>query len=196
VIATSTLSENPQGETWLQTNRRALLLGMIIPGLLLTVAVGPLTWCLMTNQHPGLLLLFLLLAAVPLWMIGEFLYALAHPRIGYQAGHLLVYLELTRPTKVPIEIVECFFLGQGASELPKLRGREPETQNVVVRLAESASEWKHRDVRPTFGHWCEGYITIRGSWCEPITEALLKHMNQRLVEVQRERRAATQEATS
>ena len=99
-------------------------------------------------------------------------------------------------TRVPIEIVECFFLGQGASELPKLQGREPETQNVVIRLAESASEWKHRDVRPSFGQWCEGYITIRGAWCEPITPELMKRLNQRLVEVQHERKAAATEAAS
>jgi hypothetical protein len=97
---------------------------------------------------------------------------------------LLVYLDPTRPTRVPIEIVECFFLGQGPSELPKLKGREPETQNVIVRLAEAASEWKHRDVRRALGHWCEGYITIRGSWCEPISPDLMKRLNRRLAEVQ------------
>jgi hypothetical protein len=62
-----------------------------------------------------------------------------------------------------------------------------------VRLAESAQDWKHRDVRPAFGHWCEGYITIRGSWCEPINEGLMKRLNQRLVAVQRERKAASRE---
>jgi hypothetical protein len=187
-------SETPRGEAWLRTNRRALALGMAVPGLVLVAAGGGLTWSIVTGQHPGWQLLLMLLAAIPLWMIGELLYALAHPRIGYHAGHLLVYLEPTRPTRVPIEIVECFFLGQGGSELPKLRGREPETKNVVIRLAESATDWKHRDVRPAFGHWCEGYITIRGAWCEPITERLLKHLNQRLVEVHRQRKAAAQEA--
>jgi hypothetical protein len=195
-VTTLSTSEDSRGEAWLQTNRRALFLGMIMPGLLLAAAAGGLVWCLMTGQHPGMLLVLLLLAAVPLWMMGELLYASSYPRIGYHRGYMLVYLEPTRPTKVPIEIVECFFLGQGGSELPKLHGREPETQNVVVRLAESAAEWKHRDVRPAFGHWCEGYITIRGSWCEPITESLMKRMNQRLVEVQRERKAAAQEAAS
>jgi hypothetical protein len=91
---------------------------------------------------------------------------------------------------VPIDAVEVFFLGQGASELPNLRGREPETQNVVVRLAESATEWKHRDVRPALGQWCEGYITLRGSWCEPITRDVMQRLNRRLAELQRERKTA------
>ena len=73
------------------------------------------------------------------------------------------------------------------SELPRLKGREPETQNVVVRLAETATDWKHRKVRPAFGQWCEGYITIRGAWCERITPDLVRSMNHRLAELKRER---------
>ena len=72
-------------------------------------------------------------------------------------------------------------------------GSDP-ANNVIVRLAESASDWKHRDVRPAIGHWCEGYITLRGSWCEPITPALMKRLNHRLAEVHRQRKAARQEA--
>jgi hypothetical protein len=99
---------------------------------------------------------------------------------------LLVFLDApNRPTRIPIAVVECFFLGQGGSQLPKLQGREPETQNVIVRLAESATEWKRRDVRPALGNWCEGYITIRGSWCERITPELMRRMNGRLAEVKK-----------
>jgi hypothetical protein len=61
---------------------------------------------------------------------------------------------------------------------------------VVVRLAESATDWKHREVRPAFGQWCEGYITLRGAWCEPITREVMQGLNRRLAEVQRERKAA------
>ena len=90
--------------------------------------------------------------------------------------------------RVPIEVVEVFFVGQGPSNLPKMKGREPETTNIIVRLAESAGEWKHRDVDPRFAHWCEGYVTLRGAWCEPIGETALRRLNKRLVEVQRERK--------
>jgi hypothetical protein len=105
-----------------------------------------------------------------------------------------VYLEPARPTAIPIDIVECFFLGQGPGQLPKLRGRETETQNVIVRLAESATEWKHREVQPAIGLWCEGYITLRGSWCEPIDRNLMQRLNRRLAEVQRERKAVNEAA--
>jgi hypothetical protein len=180
----------PMSETWLKTNRRALSLGLVVPGLILLAAGGGLAWSVVTGQHGAIQLLLAVLTVGPLWMIGELLYALSRPRIGYEPGELLVYFDAARPTRVPIEIVEVFFLGQGPSELPPLKGREPETQNVIVRLAESAADWKHRDVRPAIGHWCEGYITIRGSWCEPITPTLMRELNHRLAEIHRAQRAA------
>ncbi|MEX2173099.1 MAG: hypothetical protein WD872_01970 [Pirellulaceae bacterium] len=177
-------------EVWLGNNRRALWMGMALPALLAAASLTGLWWVVLTGQHWALGLLFVALCAAPLWLLGELLYALAHPRLAYERGELLVYFSPTAATRVPIEIVECFFLGQGPSELPKLNGREPETSNVVVRLAESATDWKQREVRPTFGHWCEGYITIRGSWCEPIDRNLMQRLNQRLAEIQRQRPAA------
>ena len=177
-------------QCWLKTNRRALALGMLLPAAMALAAGATLAWSVASGQHWLVQLVLLFLAAAPLWMIGELVYAITRPRIGYEAGELLVYLEPARPTRVPIDIVEVFFLGQGPSELPKLKGREPETQNVIIRLAESAVEWKHRDVRPSFGHWCEGYITIRGSWCEPITKDVMRQLNQRLSAVHQQRKAA------
>ncbi len=165
-------------------------MGMILPALVLAAALAGLAWSLTTGQHWAISLLLASAAMMAVWMLGELLYAAWHPRLAFEGGQMLVFLEPTRPTKVPIEVVECFFLGQGPSELPRLKGREPETQNVVVRLAESAAEWKHRDVKPAFGHWCEGYITLRGSWCEPITPAIVQRLNRRLAELHRERKAA------
>ena len=180
-------------EAWLETNRRALAMAMILPGLMAVASIVGLVWSVLAGQHWGLILLFSLLTVAPLWMIGQIAYAMAQPRIGFHAGELLVYFQPAQPVRIPIEIVEVFFLGQGPSELPALRGREPETQNVVIRLAESAADWKHRDVPPSIGHWCESYITIRGSWCEPITHALMQRMNQRLIEVQRERKQSREQ---
>src|SRR4051812_18865631 len=173
-------------EVWLKTNRRALVLGMLLPGVLVLCCGAALAWSIASGKSWILELLLLTLTAVPLWMLGELIYAAFQPRISYYAGELLVFLEPARATRVPINIVEVMFLGQGPSELPKLNGREPETQNIVIRLAESATEWRHRSVRPAFGHWCEGYITIRGAWCEPITADLMRKLNHRLAEIHRQ----------
>lgn len=184
-------------EVWLRNNRRALLVGMLLPGAWLLAALTAVALSVWFSQPWWVTALTGVLSLPPLWLLGSLGYAATRPRVAYESGELLVFLEMYRPTRVPIDIVEVFFLGQGPSELPKLKGREPETSNVIIRLAESAAEWKHRDVRPAFGHWCEGYITLRGSWCEPLTRAVLQRLNHRLMEVQRERRAtATQEVTT
>jgi hypothetical protein len=176
-------------EVWLKTNRRALALGMVVPAMLLVVSGAAFGWSVGTGQYWVVQLALLVLLAGPLWMIGELLYAMRRPRVAYDGGEVLVFTEPARATRVPIDIVEVMFLGQGPSELPKLKGREPDTQNVVIRLAESAVDWKRRDVRPAIAHWCEGYITIRGAWCEPITPDLMRRLNARLAEIKRERKS-------
>jgi len=184
-------------EVWLRNNRRALLVGMILPGLWLAIGLAALATSLASGQAWWVTAMAAIVSLLPMWLLAGLVLALSRPRLAYEEGELLVYVDAYRPTRVPIEIVEVFFLGQGPSELPKLAGREPETQNVVVRLAESAADWKRREVRPALGQWCEGYITLRGAWCEPITREVMQRLNRRLAEVHRERKtvqAAQQEA--
>lgn len=180
-------------EVWLRTNRRAMTTMMVPPALLSLGSLAGLVLSVATDQYWFVSAMFGLFVLMSLWLLGSLTHAMLLPRVAYQSGELLVYLEFQRPTHVPIDIVEVFFLGQGPSELPKIKGREPETQNVIIRLAESATEWKHRDMKPAIGLWCEGYITIRGSWCEPITPEIMRQLNHRLIEIQRERKAARQE---
>jgi hypothetical protein len=179
-------------EVWLRSNRRALAIGMILPGLWLAAALGAMVLGLVTRQAWWVPALAAVLALPPLWLVATLAYAMTLPRLAYDRRHLVVYADAYRPIHVPVDAVEVFFLGQGPSELPRIAGREPETRNVVVRLAESAAEWKQRDVRPAFGRWCEGYITLRGSWCEPITRELMQRLNQRLAEAKREQKPAAE----
>jgi hypothetical protein len=175
-------------EVWLRNNRRALVVGMVLPALWLAIGLAALSIGIATGQSPWIVAGAAVVSLPPLWLLAGLALAVTRPRLAYEPGELLVYVDAYRPTRVPIDAVEVFFLGQGPSELPKLGGREPETQNVVVRLAESAAEWKRREVRPAIGQWCEGYITLRGSWCEPITREVMQRLNRRLAEVQRERK--------
>jgi hypothetical protein len=181
-------------EVWLRNNRRAYYVMMILPAGVLAALLAGLAFSLASGRHWIVSAAFVVAALGAIWLLLGLYHASLLPRIAFESGELLVYLRPGPPTRIPIDIVEVFFLGQGASELPKLAGREPETQNIVVRLAESATDWKHRDMPPAIGQWCESYITLRGSWCEPIKPELMQQMNQRLIEVHRERRAAKQQA--
>jgi hypothetical protein len=169
-------------EVWLQTNRRALTMGLV-PTLTLA-GVGAamlglsearvLAWLGWTLIGMGIVL--------TLGILRQFL----QPRIAYRDGSVLFHLRAGQPVAVPREVVEAFFLGQGPSYLPEMRGRRLETVNLVARLSQKAPEWMHVSVKPALGHWCDGYVTIRGTWCEPLGNDVIRRLNRRLKEVQTE----------
>jgi len=175
-------------EVWLRPNRRVLGLGILVLVLVLAGAAG----LVVASRHVVVTILGSAMAAAALVLLALATRALARPRLAYDEECLLVYLGSGRPHRVPIELVECFFLGQGPSLLPAPQltggGESPESSTVVVRLAESAEHWKHVEVRPSLGLWCDGYITIRGTWCEPINAERLRQLNHRLVETHRRQR--------
>lgn len=105
------------------------------------------------------------------------------PRLAYADGHLLVYLRAGGPVRVPLEAVECFLLGQGATLLEEHR-LPSRTVTLLVRLAEKRTEWAHVEVHRLLGAWCGGQITIRGTWCEPLSLALVNQLNERLAATQ------------
>lgn len=178
-------------ETWLRPNVRPIFFAMILPGagLLASCALlagayqgnGPfwltgLGWLIVTISMASLL---------SLWKMAR------QPRLAYDGEHLQVHLGTRQNFAVPIDIVECFFPGQGPAMLPPTSGQgnsRTETSTVVIRLADAAQEWSHREVRPEFGRWCDGYIAIRGTWCEHIDSDLIRNLNQRLSELQQRRK--------
>lgn len=171
-------------ETWLRTNRRILLLGMILPGVL--VLGGLIVAALeQSGGMPWLRYLGIAAAGLGLLLFGILVPQLARPRLAYSDGQLLVYLRAGRPFRVPVQIVECFFMGAGAGQLPGAAGQELPLRNLVVRLAEKATDYHHRDVKAAFGRWDDGYIVLHGAWCEPLHLEVVKGLNARLADTQR-----------
>ncbi len=172
-------------EIWLRTNARALLFGMVPPalfalmGVLLLVGLPgrePPDWLRIVGT--GVLVLSLVVLGALAWQIRQ-------PRMAYRPGKLLLWLRPGGPIEVPLEVVECFLLGQAPSLLPGKRQRESKSSALVVRIADRAAEWHQQEVKPQLGQWCDGYITIRGTWCEPLNVDVVNRLNQRLAEVSR-----------
>jgi hypothetical protein len=168
---------------WLRSNRRAIAAGFVVPAVLVVIAVVlailPWNWWRFTAVVP------LIVAVVITWSLWRMM---QQPRLAYDNGFLLVYVSGTfAPERVPIEIVECFFLGQAPSLLPQPTesSKPAQSQAIIVRLAESAREWHQRPVRRELGQWCDGYITVRGTWSEPIHPDLVQRLNAQLVEARR-----------
>ena len=178
-------------EPWLRSNLRLSCWGAVI---WLAPAMGLLVWgCQWISHGPYrksgwvVFLLGLILAASAIaWIV-----LTRQPRLLYKEGCLFVNMTVPRPIPVPIDVVECFFMGHGLAHLVLPAGKKTETVNVVVRLAERATPWRQVPVVRILGHWCDGYITIRGTWCEPLSADVVNRLNARLAEVKRNRKVSS-----
>lgn len=171
-------------EVWLRTNSRPYWAALLFPALMAALGAACFVWAPSQALLGGLLLgIALLLAGLLFWRARQ-------PVLARRGDQLLLFLGAAPPIAIPLQIVECFFSGQGEAMVRDRSGKALEASAVILRLAEAAAEWKHRDVQARYAHWCEGYITIRGAWCEPIGPELLRSLNQRLVAAQRAQKAS------
>jgi len=179
-------------ECWLKTNRRALAVAFVFPAVLLLLAVALGLFAMSDGVYQWMVFAAVLLAAVSIVLGIAIIRSMILPRLEYENGFLLAYLRGRHPMRVPIDIVEVFFLGQGPSLVKARDGGAAETSTIVIRLAESGKEWHNREVDASLGEWMDGYIVIRGTWCEPINAELMKRLNSRLVEAHRQHRQAAE----
>lgn len=189
-------------EVWLRSNPRAVWPGL---GTLAVVALGGLSFWLLARHYAWGQFQELVGLSLPIIALGvaSSLVALARlPRLASEGDEMLVYLGQLQPLRVPLEIVEVFFKGQTAAQPttgPTVKISKPtpsRTSTIVVRLAEAATDWQQRTVNQRIGKWEDGYIILHGTWCEPITNELIKHLNSRLVAAHRQRRGEPPLATS
>jgi hypothetical protein len=168
-------------ETWLKPNRRGLLLGACAPAAF--VAIG-LTLALGSIAALDVVVVrifgWVIVAAAGLLIIA-LVRAMFLPRIGYDGERVLFFLRSGSPIAVEVELVEGFLLGQSTVD-PADERQRAEALNVVVRLSQREESLDHRPVNPSLGWWCDGYVTIRGTWCEPLDEDLVRGLNARLGE--------------
>lgn len=165
-------------EVWLHGNRRVLLMALVpalglavVGAALLGNSSGVVRWLAWGMIAAGVVLV--------LGLVGQ----LRRPRIAFRDGVVLFHLRAGVPVAVPVEVVEAFFLGQGSANLPNVGGKPAETVNLVARLSQKAPEWAKVAVKPALGNWCEGYVTIRGTWCEPLDGEVIRRLNRRLREI-------------
>lgn len=166
-------------EVWLHSNRRVLLLAMLP-----LAALGGIGGAIVRSES---LPLPEWLGAGCLGLSSLLLVGLVRqfflPRIAYRDGCVLFFLKAGGPINVPTEVVEAFFQGEGPAHLPGASQDQTKSVNLIARLAQRKTDWKQRQVKAALGCWEDGYVTIRGTWCEPITDAVIRRLNQRLVEV-------------
>jgi len=113
------------------------------------------------------------------------------PRLAVSGDCAVLYVNGLRPYRIPLEVVECFFIGQAPSQVRVRHPAGDRVQNVtvVVRLSERATDWHRKPVNPALARWCDGYITLLGDWCEPLNGDVVNRLNHRLAEIKRQSRA-------
>jgi len=174
-------------EIWLHPNRRALWLGMIVPvlGAALGAALMWAGWARTTPWEQLAVALGAVLLLLHLFLLGGLVWVMRLPRIARVHDEIWFYLAGATPEKVPLDAVEAFLSGKSASVVG--RDRTAEAASIVVRIADRYPDYHERPVKPSLATWTDGYISIRGTWCEPITIDLIKSLNRRLNQAQRNR---------
>ena len=119
--------------------------------------------------------------------------AAAMPRLERVGDRLRVRLAPGRTDEVPLEMVECFFMGSqligpGADDAPRYR-----VGTLVMRIAERARSWQARPTLAAWGEWKDGAVVFDGRWCEPLSVDLARRLSGWLLEAKRQ--AASTAAT-
>jgi hypothetical protein len=110
-------------------------------------------------------------------------------RIDPQAESVLeVRLAPGASHAVPLDAIECFFMGSQRLEADEDVTDDQPTHRVgtlVMRVAERAKDWQARPTFAPWGTWREGAIVFDGRWCEPLSVELARRLSGKLVEAKR-----------
>ncbi len=166
-------------EIWMRGNRRLLYIATFGLVLLLATLLG-LGFVSNAEWVRGVAIG---LSAAALFVATPLLWYLARPRLVRRGDELLLNVRFGPPQRVPLDFVEGFLLGQGPAFLPGESLDNAETTTVVIRLADRAEDFRRRQTHPVLASWCDGYVTLRGTWCEPISLATVEQLNARLAEL-------------
>ncbi len=176
-------------QSWLGPNVRAVPVALVAPALVISTGAALAVVGQLWVSSAWLIGLGWGIVAWGVVSAMVLTYWLTRPRLAYQDAELLVNLRFGAPMRVPIEIVECFFLGRTKSRVTPSQKASPQTAALVVRLAESATAYHQAKVTRFLGTWEGGYITIFGTWCEPLGGELVGRLNEQLVRAHRQRRS-------
>ncbi len=182
----------PASGGWLAANRR--LVGLLGGGAIVFLLAAVAAVAAATQTAGGLRLLLAALAAVSGLLaaaVAVIMPLAASPRLRRRGDLLLVRIGPARVEQLPLDAVECFFLGSQPLDRSgsPTAGDEPAFRvgTLVVRVAERAAkehagQWA---ARGPWAAWEDGYLVIDGRWTEPLTVETVRRVNGRLAQAKR-----------
>jgi hypothetical protein len=180
----------PAADVWLRGNMRPVLgLAVVVAiiGALVTAAV-----CFAGGPTLGnwLLCVYWIAAA---GLVAALAAAAMRPRLVHRVdskseNFLEVRLAPGAAHAVPLDAIECFFMGSQRLEPEDAVADDQPTHRVgtlVMRVAERAKEWQARPTFAAWGTWEDGAIVFDGRWCEPLSVELARRLSGKLVDAKR-----------
>jgi hypothetical protein len=166
-------------EVWVAGNARPVY-GLAIVGVLVAVMAVA-----VAKAGGGTLVAVTVAGGVPLAIAAAFAAVALRPRLARERGDMVVRLAPLSTQRVPLDVVECVF--SGSQPLAEADGGPPRRRvgTLVIRLAERATDWRHRATFAPWGTWDDGHIVIDGRWCEPLSPEFARALAGRLMESKR-----------
>jgi len=169
-------------EVWLKSNLRPVA-GLALAAIVVAVVCSPVVVVWDASALAGWLLAGLLAGVASVVLT---LAVIAwQPRLSYRQGMLRVRLSPLVLQEVPLESVECFFLGSSAVDSGPQSEATRRVGTLVMRIAERAIAWQERPTFAPWGQWKEGAVVFDGRWCEPLSIGVARGLSAKLVEAKR-----------
>lgn len=175
---------------WLRANLR-------LAGLLAAVAsfllLSSLTVCGIAVWNSGGISVFAFLCSAVIGIlaciIGYVAFTAKQGRVFLEDSELLVRLGPASIERLPLDAVECFFLGSRLLD----RSGDPVTSEeaafrvgtLVIRVAERYGHLASGRRGP-WARWEDGYLVVDGRWSEPLAVETLRRINGRLAVAKRQ----------
>lgn len=186
----ATASSLPAADVWLRGNVRPVI-GLAAVAAIIGAALAAAVF-LGGATPPGRWLVcgYSLVAAA---VVAAFAAVASRPRLVHrvdarQGSVLDVRLAPGKAQTVPLDAIECFFMGSQRLESEETVADEQPTHRVgtlVMRVAERFKEWQARPTFTPWGTWQEGAIVFDGRWCEPLSVELARQLSGKLVDAKR-----------
>ncbi len=165
--------------------------------LLAAVAALALGLLLLWQAQPGWLVVpAAVLAGLGACWTWAALWYLFLPRLELRGKELWIRLHPAHRAQIPLEHVEAFLLNQGPA-MPQQQLRDKALATcLVVRVAEKAHPWSQLRMASLLAVWCGPYITLRGTWLEPLTIDKVNRLNELLYQAKQSAEAKTADEPS
>ena len=182
--------QETRNHDWLKANLRLAWLLAIIASFLLLASLSVYGIAgRFAGSVPVVVILLSAVLGILSFIIGYVAFTAMQSRVFLKDSHVVVRVSPASVEKLPLDAVECFFLGSQpldhsgnpvAADQAAFR-----VGTLVVRVAERYGHLAGGRRSP-WARWEDGYLVVDGRWSEPLVVETLRRINGRLAVAKRQ----------